>query len=107
MTYEELIEEERKRQDIKWGIQDVHPGWWLLYIAEEVGELSQAITHTFGSGKEPNPTAKGNVLKELIQVGALAKAMYESGIRKGWLTEQGDQFPGVEFIKEYRKRRKG
>lgn len=86
-NWEKLIDEERKRQDAKWGIQDVDPCWWLLYIAEEVGELSQAICHTFGSGKEPNPTAKGNVLKELVQVGALAKAMYESGIRNGWLED--------------------
>jgi len=84
-SWEDLISEERKRQDEKWGAQtDVHPWWWLLYITEETGELAQAICHTFGSGKEPNPTAKGNMLKELVQVGALAKAMYECGVRNHW-----------------------
>lgn len=83
-TWEDLIDEERKRQDEKRGVQDASPEWWMLYIIKEVGELSKAIIH------EPNPTAKGKVqmLQELVQVGALAKAMYESGIRNGWLEKE-------------------
>lgn len=81
--WEDLIDEERKRQDKKWGQQDVTPEWWALYILEELGEVAKAILHTFGS--DPNPTARGNLLQELVQVGALAKAMYESGVRNGWI----------------------
>lgn len=83
LSWEQLVDEERRRQDAKWGQQDTTPEWWLTYIVEELGEVAKAILHTFGN--DPNPTAKGNLLEELIQVAALAKAMYESGVRNGWI----------------------
>lgn len=88
-SYEELVDEERKHQDEKWGSQtDIPPLLWLAYIIEEVGELSQAIIHTFGTGADPDPYRKGEMLKELIQIAALCKAMYENGIKMAWLKQK-------------------
>lgn len=82
MGYEALIEEERKRQDEKWGIHDHHPGIWLIILMEEVGELAAAILYDQFGGKK-HPTKDLEV--ELIQIAAVAKAMWESGKRNRWL----------------------
>ena len=39
----ELIRSEYERQVKKWGIQNHAPSEWLMFLTEEVGELSEAI----------------------------------------------------------------
>ncbi len=34
---------ERQRQDVLWGITDHDPERWLLFLVEELGEVSRAI----------------------------------------------------------------
>jgi NTP pyrophosphatase (non-canonical NTP hydrolase) len=63
-----LIAEERKRQDIKWGAnRDQHDMIWLTILIEEVGETAEAILKHL-------PTVKD----ELIQVAAVAVAWLEN-----------------------------
>ena len=53
MRYEEiqdiinLIIDELKRQEDKWGIQDHHPEKWMNILMEEVGEASEAVLEAF------------------------------------------------------------
>lgn len=56
----------------KWGIQ-THGGFeWLTYVAEEVGELAQAISeHEYRGGSRPT------VVKEAVQVATLALKIAE------------------------------
>lgn len=65
--YEE-IREERKRQDVKWGVQDHSPDWWMLILGEEFGEVCEAILE--GSMQDYK--------KELIHVAAVAVAALEN-----------------------------
>ncbi len=73
-----LVQEERGRQDGRWGEQNHKPLLWLAILGEEYGELQKAVLKT----------TTGECFKvemELIQVAAVAKAMFESGKRNGWL----------------------
>ncbi len=68
------IEFERKKQDLKRGIQNHNPSHWLMILAEEFGEASKAaleakVAHNDGGRK---------YRKELIQIAAVAVAMIES-----------------------------
>jgi len=61
------IKEENSRQIKKWGIQDHEPAEWLMFLTEEVGELSEAISEwQFRNGHERN------VFNEAIQTATLA-----------------------------------
>jgi NTP pyrophosphatase (non-canonical NTP hydrolase) len=66
--------QERKRQDEKWGEQNHSPEWYYLILAEEVGEVAQAILQTRFGGEHGGWK---NVAKELVQVAAVAVAMLE------------------------------
>lgn len=68
------IEQERARQDEKWGIQNHEPEVWLAILTEEVGEVAQEML----ARRFVNPM-KGNTLlvNELVQVAAVAVAMIE------------------------------
>lgn len=70
---------ERIRQDKKWGQQNHEPFTWIAVLAEEVGEASQAALHREFGGPEHD-----SLMKELIQVAAVALAMVECGYRNGW-----------------------
>lgn len=68
-TIVQLVLEERKRQDKKWGelprkLSDV---FWLTVMVEEVGEIAQAILKQDW----------GNLEKEIIQVIAVGFAWLE------------------------------
>ena len=66
------VQEERKRQDEKWGEQDHPPCDWLMILGEEVGEANEAaLEHKFGDW----PIDRYR--KELIQVAAVAVAAVE------------------------------
>jgi len=43
MTIYELIEQERARQVLLWGVQEHLPGTWMLILVEEVGEAAKAF----------------------------------------------------------------
>ena len=60
-----LVNQERKYQDTKWGIQEHDPHKWMSIITEEVGEAAEAIL-------------KGdydNACVEFIQIAAVAVAI--------------------------------
>jgi len=67
---------ERISQNKKWGVQRHHMGAWLAILAEEFGEVSQAMQGPLGltSMKE---TDADDLYKELIQVAAVASAIAE------------------------------
>lgn len=68
-----LIEEERKKQDAKWGDQSGHPDWlWQLILTEEVGEVSEAILKAEWEDGDPD-----RLKEELIQVAAVTVAWLE------------------------------
>lgn len=76
LTAARSIDEERDRQDAKWGVQNHTPEWWLAILMEEVGELAQAILEThFDNGTDLGGTA--NIRKEAVQCAAVAMAMIE------------------------------
>jgi NTP pyrophosphatase (non-canonical NTP hydrolase) len=67
------IQEERRRQDEKWGEQNHDDTWWLAILMEEVGELAQAMLHSSFGG----PHA-GTERTELTQVAAVAVQWLEA-----------------------------
>ena len=68
------IDNERIRQDVKWGKQRHDYGTWLTILVEEVGEVAQAMQTGKGWGKE---TDANNLYTELIHVSAVAAAIAE------------------------------
>jgi NTP pyrophosphatase (non-canonical NTP hydrolase) len=74
MTANDLITEERSRQDQKWGDQSHHSDYiWPSILMEEVGELSKVINEWDGNDPEHMAMLK----LELTQVAAVAKAWLE------------------------------
>jgi NTP pyrophosphatase (non-canonical NTP hydrolase) len=63
----ELIINERKRQDEKWGKRDHHDFVWNAILNEEVGEVAHELL---------NP-APYRLRKEIVQVAAVAVAWIE------------------------------
>ncbi len=84
MTFEELIKYERGQQEEKWGEQNHKPSTWLAILTEEVGELASTCISYDTSPDKQRLTAM-DMEKELIQIAAVATAMWESGKRNGWL----------------------
>lgn len=63
----ELIQQERQRQDQRWGPPNHPPGEWLLILQEEIGEVCQAVlTDDWDSYR-----------RELIHAAAVLVAMYD------------------------------
>jgi len=73
------IRDERARQDRKWGEQDHSPEIWLAILLEEVGESAKATLEG----------QRDELLKELVQVAAVACAFYEN------VQRNGTEFPDV------------
>ena len=71
MDFDVLVAQERGRQDAKWGEQNHYPDRWLVILGEEFGEACKAHLECDARG----------VTKEIIQVAAVCKAMYESMTR--------------------------
>lgn len=70
------VQEERRRQDAKWGEQNHTQPEWLSILGEEFGEVCKAVCEAHFSGYE----STGNwaeYRKELIQLAAVAVAMVE------------------------------
>jgi len=79
-NFNQMVANERTYQDTKWGEQNHEPTWWLAILVEEVGELAKAILET-EQGLEDTKSVEA----ELVQIAAVAKAMWESGKRRSWL----------------------
>ncbi len=76
----ELVREERRRQDKKWGYpQKNTPFEWISILTEEVGELAQATNDAFMGGKGTCDMTK--VRTEAVQVAAVAVSILE---HLGW-----------------------
>ena len=73
------INDERDRQDRKWGEQIHDYPTWLTILVEEVGEVAQAMQSEKGWGKS---TDANNLYKELIQVSAVAVAICEQILKE-------------------------
>ena len=73
------IEEERNRQNEKWGVQNHDMMTWLAILHEETGELAQACLHNKFGGP-----AEGDIMKEAVQVAAVGLQIVE------FLLEQED-----------------
>ncbi|MDO6448106.1 MazG-like family protein [Oceanobacillus profundus] len=68
------INNERNRQNLKWGKQVHDYSYWYAILGEEFGEVGQAIQKGSVAHKS---TDADNLYKELIQVAAVATAMAE------------------------------
>ena len=68
------IKEERRRQYVKWGIQEHNALYWLGILTEELGELAKALI-------EYKPS--GEARRELVQIAAVAVAVIEQIDREG------------------------
>jgi hypothetical protein len=75
----EMVIAERKRQDEKWGDQSGnHPFEWMSILGEEFGELCEAVNEThFQNGAHKERGGKVKIIKEAIQVAAVAVALVE------------------------------
>lgn len=71
------VQEERQRQDAKWGEQNHDDYRWLAILTEEVGELAQAMLHSQFGGEHA-----GTERVELVQVAAVAVQWLECMARR-------------------------
>lgn len=70
--FHQLIQQERDRQDKKWGIQRHDWCKWSTILTEECGEVAKACLDIVFDDKSSD-----NLEEELIQVAAVCKAIYE------------------------------
>lgn len=85
-----IIEDERRRQDRKWGEQNHQPEKWICILMEEVGEAAKAVLEAFPHTIqiEDREYWLQRYRKELIEVAAVAVAAVESLHRNEWLKER-------------------
>lgn len=85
----EIVMAERTRQNEMWGDQSGnHPFEWMSILGEEYGELCQAVNEScFKNKKHPERGGAENVIKEAVQVAAVAVAMIEQFERCGKLKD--------------------
>ena len=73
-----LVTEERKRQFELYGDQSgKSPYEFLSILGEEYGELCEAVTETYMSGRHPERGGKENIIKEAVHVAAVAVQLIE------------------------------
>ena len=80
----ELIGAERKRQDVKWGVQDHDPQVWMAILGEEYGELCQAANDLRWPKVHPPVLDIDHMLAEAVQTAAVAQAIIECLLRAAW-----------------------
>jgi hypothetical protein len=71
------IVDERRRQDLKWGVQNHDAGTWALILLEEIGEWAKAELQTRYGGPEA-----GRQHEEAVHAAAVAMAIVECMERK-------------------------
>lgn len=67
-----LIQEERLRQDRRWGEQNHDPITWMSILTEEVGEAAHAANENKWNGQSID-----GFKEEMVQVAAVAQAVVE------------------------------
>lgn len=73
----EDVRDERHAQDEKWGEQNHALPIWHLVLAEEVGEVAEAILEGRASGNYSRERHIQDIREELVQVAAVAVAVIE------------------------------
>lgn len=68
-----MIEDELKKQYSRWGVRGHSDERWMLILAEEVGEVANAILEN---------KSKDEIDKEIVQVGVAVR---------GWLEDRNDE----------------
>ena len=78
-----LVDNERNRQDAKWGEQNHPPQYWTGILGEEYGEYCQAVNETIFRNGEPDSKNGGaeNMIRELTHVAAVAVGAIECIMR--------------------------
>jgi hypothetical protein len=76
-TFYQQIKDERKRQDILWGIQNHDASNWALILSEEVGEAIKEANDVVFRMKSTK-----DLKKEIVQVAAVCVAWLECMERK-------------------------
>lgn len=81
----DLVVQERQRQLESWGDQSNTPLFeWMSILGEEYGELCEAVNETcFQHPKHPDRGGRENIIKEAVQVAAVAIAIAEAVQRRG------------------------
>lgn len=75
------VQDERKRQDEKWGEQNHDPFFYLTILMEEVGETAEAALDLHHEESDINLT---HLRLEAIQTAAVAQAIVECLDRDTW-----------------------
>ncbi|MFJ8268508.1 hypothetical protein [Peribacillus asahii] len=75
------VEAERFRQNAKWGRQRHSYGAWLAILAEEFGEVAQAMQGRMGLTSMKDSDAD-DLYEELVQVAAVAVAIAEQALEE-------------------------
>lgn len=84
------INDERDRQDAKWGVQNHPASVWLTVLTEEVGELAEAVLVVRGEPRDLTMSqAIADMRKEAVQSAAVAMAFVE-WIDRGMPLEVGE-----------------
>jgi NTP pyrophosphatase (non-canonical NTP hydrolase) len=83
------VQDERRKQDRKWGPQNHTPLEWMAILTEEIGEAAkEALEHHWSGTHYPVDHERLHRLRaELVQVAAVAVAMIESLDRNELATE--------------------
>ena len=81
--FDTLVNDERERQEDKWGEQNHNPTLWLAILLEEVGEFASEL---IANEWKPELQRRADAGNELIQIAAVAKAIWESGVRNNWIS---------------------
>ena len=83
------VNDERNRQEEKWGTQNHDPFTYLAILGEEVGEACQAALKTRYEGGK----TLADYRTELVQVAAVAVAMIECLDRGEWCWAEAPKKP--------------
>ena len=85
-----LVDDERNRQDAKWGDQSGnHPFEWMSILGEEYGELCEAVNETcFSNADKRERGGQDKIIKEASHVAAVAVAIIEAALER---KEQSDE----------------
>ena len=80
----DMVRGERERQYTLWGDQSGNSLFeWISILGEEYGELCEAVNETsFSNAAHPDRGGFENVVKEAIQVAAVAVAIIETAYRR-------------------------
>jgi hypothetical protein len=73
------VEDERRRQDVKWGQQNHSPLEWLAVLVEEIAEAQKPANHLhWHPDTEQRLMALCDYREEMVQIAAVAAAAIES-----------------------------